>query len=83
MTLSRAALPLTLLTTCILAQTPAPEYKIYAGSTHAHTSYTWSHGAHLNTNNCAGIMVYAPEKDSPSVSSWAQGYKKGEGCPGI
>jgi hypothetical protein len=26
------------------AATPAPQYHIYAGNTHAHTVYTWSHG---------------------------------------
>ncbi len=83
MKIARSVLALALFATSILAQVPAPEYRIYAGSTHAHTSHTWSHGAHLNTNGCAGIMVYAPEKDAPGVSSWAHGYKKGEGCPGI
>ncbi len=30
----------------VLGQAPAPlvEYHIYAGNTHAHTAYTWSHG---------------------------------------
>ena len=29
------------------ADLPAPAYHIYAGSTHAHTSNTWSHGDHF------------------------------------
>jgi hypothetical protein len=45
----------------LTGQTPRPssEYHIYAGSTHAHTSYTWSHGEQFAKNDCAGIQVYA------------------------
>jgi hypothetical protein len=67
----------------LLAQAPAPEYSIYRGSTHAHTSHTWSHGEHLNRNDCAGILVYGPDKDSPNAYAWTQGYVKGDGCPAI
>ncbi len=65
------------------AQEPAAEYRIFRGNTHAHTSHTWSHGEHLNTNNCAGILVYGPDKDSPGAFTWTQGYVKGDGCPAI
>lgn len=74
---------LALAATALGAQVPAPEYKIYAGSTHAHTSHTWSHGEHLNKNDCAGILVFGPDKDSPGAYSWTQGYVKGDGCPAI
>lgn len=67
----------------LAAQTPAPEYRVFRGSTHAHTSQTWSHGEHLDKNGCAGILVYGPDKDSPGASTWTQGYVKGDGCPAI
>src|ERR1700721_1858880 len=34
-------------------------YRVYAGSTHAHTMYTWSHGEQFAKNDCSGIQVYA------------------------
>ena len=63
---------------------PAAEYRIYAGSTHAHTAYTWSHGDQFIKNGCAGIMVYASDPASPLASSWTDGYVKSkDGCAGI
>src|SRR5215510_4306871 len=65
-------------------QPPAAEYHIYAGSTHAHTSDTWSHGDQFNKNGCAGIMVYGPDRASPPAFTWTDGYVKSkEGCAGI
>lgn len=60
------------------------EYHIYAGNTHAHTSYTWSHGEHLGKSGCAGILVYARDPVK-NVFSWSDGYvkKANGGCPGI
>jgi hypothetical protein len=59
------------------------DYKIYAGSTHAHTSYTWSHGEHLGKTGCAGILVYA-RNPVTNVFSWSDGYVKSQtGCAGI
>jgi hypothetical protein len=54
-------------------QTPAPEYRIYAGSTHAHTAYTWSHGEQFNKNGCNGIQVYGPDPASPPAFTWTDG----------
>ena len=67
----------------LVAQAPAPEYRIFRGSTHAHTSHTWSHGEHLNTNDCSGILVYGPDENSSGAYAWTQGYRAGEGCPSI
>jgi hypothetical protein len=62
---------------------PAGDYQIYAGSTHAHTSYTWSHGQHLATNGCAGILTYATDP-ATGTARWSEGYvKTGTGCPAI
>jgi len=73
--------------TCLSAQTapPMPDYHIYAGSTHAHTAYTWSHGEHLAKRDCAGIMVFAPNPAAPFAYQWSDGYVKTKagGCPGI
>jgi len=64
-------------------QPPAAEYHIYAGSTHAHTAYTWSHGDQFVKNGCAGIMVYAPDPASPPAFTWSDGYVKSKDCAGI
>ena len=64
-------------------QPPAPEYRIYAGSTHAHTSYTWSHGEQFTKNGCAGIMVYGPDPASANAFTWTDGYVKSKECAGI
>jgi len=65
----------------LLAQTP-PEYHIYAGSTHAHTMYTWSHGDQFAKGDCAGILVYA-EKPAGGFG-WSDGYVQRQGkCPAI
>ena len=62
---------------------PGAKYHLYGGSTHAHTSYTWSHGDHLTTNGCAGILTY--ERDpSSGADHWSDGYvAAGKGCPAI
>ncbi len=60
-----------------------PEYQIYAGSTHAHTSYTWSHGDQFTKGDCTGIQVFAP-KPGTSIETWTDGYvKSATGCAGI
>ncbi|MGH9469031.1 MAG: hypothetical protein ACRD1N_01655, partial [Terriglobia bacterium] len=38
------------------ASAAPPVYHIYAGNTHSHTAYTWSHGAQYVKNGCRGIM---------------------------
>src|SRR5689334_12864260 len=71
--------------TLVSAQTKSPfdEFKIFAGSTHAHSAYTWSHGEQFAKSDCAGILVYS--KDPNSVAHvWSDGYVKGKnGCAGI
>jgi hypothetical protein len=69
----------------LTGQTPAPfsEYHFYAGSTHAHTEYTWSHGEQFANGDCAGIQVYARDP-STGVSTWTDGYiKSNNECAGI
>ena len=63
-------------------RSPAPaEYQIYAGSTHAHTSYTWSHGDQFAKSDCKGIRVYGPKNPGDSLSVWTEGYVKSlTGC---
>ncbi|MEO8368273.1 MAG: hypothetical protein ABI806_03670 [Candidatus Solibacter sp.] len=80
-----SALGLVLAAGWTLGQTgPAVEYKIYAGSTHAHTAYTWSHGDHLAKSDCAGISVYGPSPSSPIAHVWSEGYVKTKnGCAAI
>jgi hypothetical protein len=61
-----------------------PDYKIYAGSTHSHTAYTWSHGDQFEKHGCSGILVYAPSPSSTFASTWSDGYVKSKtGCAGI
>jgi hypothetical protein len=59
------------------------DYHIYSGNTHAHTSYTWSHGEHLAKTDCAGILVYGRDP-ATGVYRWSDGYVKSKnGCAGI
>jgi hypothetical protein len=79
------ALCATLSVLALAAQTGggSSEYHFYAGSTHAHTSYTWSHGDQFVKADCGGIMVYAPKPGS-SIETWTDGYVKSKtGCAGI
>lgn len=78
----RHAIFIPLLAGILLTGQPAG-YHIYAGSTHAHTAYTWSHGEQFAKNDCAGIQVYARMPGS-EVSMWSDGYVKSKnGCAGI
>jgi len=79
------AATLAIATALLIAQTkPAPEYHIYAGNLHSHTAYTWSHGNHLATNGCTGIVTYTTDP-ATGESRWSDGYVKTKdgGCPGI
>lgn len=69
----------------LLAQTnqPSPEYHIYAGNTHAHTAYTWSHGEQFAKSDCKGIMVFESKAATDTPGIWSSGYVKGETCPAI
>jgi hypothetical protein len=64
---------------------PMPDYHIYAGSLHAHSAYTWSHGEQFAKGDCAGIMVFAPNPAAPFAYQWSDGYVKTNSgaCPGI
>jgi hypothetical protein len=62
----------------------APVYHIYAGNTHSHTSYTWSHGEQWEQNNCKGVPVYAPDKKFPEVKTWSAEANEARGnCPAM
>lgn len=78
---SRLALLVIAVAIPIAAQTPV--YHIYAGNTHAHSSFTWSHGAQYATGTgCAGILVYAATPAAPGT--WSAGYVKSKkDCPTI
>jgi len=60
----------------------SPVYNIYRGSTHAHTSYTRSHGEQFIKNPGGGIAVF-DDRPGDSIGAWKDGYKKGTGCPAI
>jgi hypothetical protein len=49
----------------------APQYHIYRGNTHSHTSFTWSHGEQWAKNDCKGVPRLAPDANDPEVESWA------------
>ena len=61
------------------AHAPLTEYHIYAGNTHSHTEYTWSHGAQYDNNGCAGIRVYGNSAENPDLYKWNDGYVKTNG----
>jgi hypothetical protein len=62
-----------------------PQYHIYRGNTHAHTSFTWSHGEQWAKNDCSGVPIYLPDHTFPEVHSWsAEGNQPPSGkCPGM
>jgi hypothetical protein len=77
---------ISLLGVCLLsaAVSAAEEYHVFAGSTHAHTAYTWSHGEQWAKSGCAGIMVYGPSTANPVAYTWTPGYVQSKnGCSGI
>lgn len=76
--------PLILIASPVQTFHSSANYQIYAGSTHAHTAYTWSHGDQYAKNGCSGILVYAQSPSSNLVSTWSDGYVKSKtGCAGI
>ena len=58
------------------------EYHIYAGNTHAHTQFTWSHGEQWAKSKCQGILVFTSTMD-PTTSGWRKGYVSSDKCPSI
>ena len=75
---------LLLASTPLAGQTSPPpgEYHIYAGNTHSHTAFTWSHGEQLSKSDCAGILVYGSDSASGAYT-WSGSAKTKDGCPGI
>jgi hypothetical protein len=65
------------------AKGPAPVYHVYAGSTHAHTMFTWSHGEQWEKNDCRGILVFTSNIEDPTGSGWSKGYVSSDKCPAI
>jgi hypothetical protein len=60
-----------------------PVYRIYAGNTHSHTQYTWSHGEQWAKGPCQGILVYKSAVGEPTGSGWSKGYVSSDKCPSI
>ena len=58
------------------------EYHIYAGNTHSHTQFTWSHGQQWEKGNCQGILVFSSSMN-PTTSGWSKGYVSSDKCPSI
>jgi hypothetical protein len=58
------------------------EYHIYAGNTHSHTQFTWSHGEQWAKSKCRGILVFTSAMD-PTTSGWSKGYVSSDKCPSI
>ena len=67
------------------AKQSSTKYNIYAGNTHSHTAYTWSHGEQFTRNQgCAGILVYAGQPPSSPFGTWTAGYVASKkDCPTI
>jgi hypothetical protein len=65
------------------APAKAPVYHLYAGSTHAHTAFTWSHGDMLAKNTeCVGVRVYGLKPGSDILFDWSKVNMKNE-CAGM
>lgn len=55
-----------------------PSYNTYAGNTHAHTAYTWSHGSHLVK---AGMMIDSQNVSHPKDATLKPNWQKLQGFP--
>lgn len=68
--------------TCVsaMAQTSTSNYHIYAGSTHAHTAFTWSHGEMLEKSNCSGVRIYGLKPGTEVLFDWTDVGKPKSGC---
>lgn len=77
------ALTIASVNTIAQSKTDEPIYHIYSGNTHAHTSYTWSHGEQWSKSDCKGIKVFDEDTNPDSVATWKSGYVKGDACPAI
>lgn len=68
-----------------VSRSSTSEYHIYAGNTHSHTSYTWSHGEQWAKSGCRGVPLYAPDRNFPEVHTWApEGNQPPRGsCPAM
>lgn len=64
------------------ASAPA-KYQIYAGSTHAHTAYTWSHGEQF-AKGCKGVMTFSRRPPAALMPTWSGANPGGTSpCPAI
>lgn len=57
-----------------------PRYHFYAGSTHAHTSFTWSHGEMLQKSDCKGVRIYGLKPGSEDEFEWKDVAKPNAPC---
>ncbi|MEJ7589473.1 MAG: hypothetical protein WKI04_18120, partial [Ferruginibacter sp.] len=60
---------------------PLPAFKIYAGSTHAHTAYTWSHGSQYDNAKEAGILIDSQNVAHPRNRTPKNDWRKFQGFP--
>jgi hypothetical protein len=61
------------------AKQSLPLYHIYAGNTHAHTAYTWSHGSHLVKGG--GILIDSQNVAHPKNGATRPDWQKWQGYP--
>ncbi len=60
---------------------PMPVYYIYAGSTHAHTAYTWSHGSQYEDAKEGGILIDSQNVAHPKNRNPKPDWRKSQGFP--
>ncbi len=58
-----------------------PAYNIYAGSTHAHTAYTWSHGSQYDDAKEGGILIDSQNVAHPKNRTPKADWRKYQGFP--
>ncbi len=60
---------------------PMSVYHIYAGSTHAHTAYTWSHGSQYDDAKEGGILIDSQNVAHPKNRTPKADWQKYQGFP--
>ena len=60
---------------------PLPVYYIYAGSTHAHTANTWSHGSQFDDAKEGGILIDSQNVAHPKNKTTKPDWQKYQGFP--
>ncbi len=58
-----------------------PAFKIYRGSTHAHTAYTWSHGSQYEDAKEGGILIDSVNVAHPKNRTPKTEWRKDQGFP--